>query len=169
MIICFMSIAACMLTVNVVDRVLCQGKKWISTKQSTRENSERTHSCGLRCFRLLVLWCVAVCCAVACGVLLRGAGSGCPWLSSGGVFRCRCPCPAAWPASLWFVCFAAVPCSPVLCSVVLCCRVVLCCCALLCFCGAVRVCYFSSLWETAVKPSNQVFSPLFFVLFFEIK
>ena len=57
-------------------------------------------SCGLRCFWHLVLWCVAVCCAVSFGVLLWGAGSGCPQLSSGGVFRCWCPCLAAWPASL---------------------------------------------------------------------
>ena len=75
-------------------------------------------SCGLRCLCCLVLWCVAVCCAVAvccpasCGVLWRGAGSVCPRLT-GGVFQCRGPCLAVWPASLWLVWFAVVPCSPV--------------------------------------------------------
>ena len=53
---------------------------------------------------------------------------------------------------------SVVPCSPVLCSVVLCCGVVLCCCALLSFCGAVCVCSFvcwvlwccAALWCCAV-------------------
>ena len=60
--------------------------------------------------------------------------------SAHSVFLCRCPCLAAWSASLWLLWFAVVPCFPVLCSVVLCCRVVLCCCALLSFCGAVGAC-----------------------------
>ena len=106
-------------------------------------------SCGVcRCWRL-VLWCAAVCCAVSCGVPWCGAGSGGPWLSAGGVFRCRCPCLAAWSASLWLVWFAVVPCFPVSCSVVLCCRVVLCCCALLsCWC-AVGAC-FALLWAVVL-------------------
>ena len=90
----------------------------------------------------LVLWCVAVCCALSCGVLWCGAGSGCLLLSCGGVFRCRSPCLAAWSAALWLMWFAVVPCSPVLCSVVLCCDGVLCCRALLFFGGAVCVCSF---------------------------
>ena len=85
-------------------------------------------SCGLCCCWRLVLWCAAVCCAVSFGMLWCGAGSGGPWLSAGCVVRCRCPCLAAWSASLWLVWFAVVPCFPVSCSVVLCCRVVLCCC-----------------------------------------
>ena len=97
-------------------------------------------SCGACCCWRLVLWCAAVCCAVSCGVPWCGAGSGGPWLSAGGVFRCRCPCLAAWSASLWLVWFAVVPCFPVSCPVVLCCRVVLCCCALLSCCGAVGAC-----------------------------
>ena len=102
-------------------------------------------SCGACCCWRLVLWCAAVCCAVSCGVPWCGAGSGGPWLSAGGVFRCRCPCLAAWSASPLLVWFAVVPCFPVLCSVVLCCRVVLCCCALLSCCGAVGAC-FALLW-----------------------
>ena len=102
-------------------------------------------SCGACCCWRLVLWCAAVCCAVSFGVLWCGAGSGGPWLSAGGVFRCRCPCQAAWSASLWLVWFAVVPCFPVSCSVVLCCRVVLCFCALLSFGGAVCAC-FALLW-----------------------
>ena len=70
-------------------------------------------SCRLRCFWRLVLWCVAVDCAVSFGVLRCGAGSGCSRLSSGGVSRCRCPCLAAWPASLGLLWLAVVPCSPV--------------------------------------------------------
>ena len=106
-------------------------------------------SCGVCCCWRLVLWCAAVCCAVSCGVPWCGAGSGGPWLSAGGVFRCRCPCLAAWSASLWLVWFAVVPCFPVLCSVVLCCRVVLCCCALLSCCGAVGAC-FALLWAVVL-------------------
>ena len=98
-------------------------------------------SCGACCCWRLVLWCAAVCCAVSCGVPWCGAGSGGLWLSAGGVFRCRCPCLAAWSASLWLVWFAVVPCFPVSCSVVLCCRVVLCCCAPLSCCGAVGACF----------------------------
>ena len=106
-------------------------------------------SCGAcRCWRL-ALWCAAVCCAVSCGVPWCGAGSVGPWLFAGGVFRCRCPCLAAWSASLWLVWFAVVPCFPVSCSVVLCCRVVLCCCSLLSFCGAVGAC-FALLWAVAL-------------------
>ena len=105
--------------------------------------------CGACCCWRLVLWCAAVCCAVSCGVPRCGAGSGGPWLSAGGVFRCRCPCLAAWSASLWLVWFAVVPCFPVLCSVVLCCRVVLCCCALLSCCGAVGAC-FALLWAVVL-------------------
>ena len=106
-------------------------------------------SCGACCCRRLVLWCAAVCCAVSCGLPWCGAGSGGPWLSAGGVFRCRCPCLAAWSASLWLVWFAVVPCFPVSCSVVLCCRVVLCCCALLSCCGAVGAC-FALLWAVVL-------------------
>ena len=106
-------------------------------------------SCGACCCCRLVLWCAAVCCAVSCGVPWCGAGFGGPWLSAGGVFRCRCPCLAAWSASLWLVWFAVVPCFPVLCSVVLCCRVVLCCCALLSCCGAVGAC-FALLWAVVL-------------------
>ena len=118
--------------------------------------------CALLCFTLLVrLRCAvrevpAVASAWCCGALLCVvlfsfglpsciAGSGGPWLSAGGVFRCRCPCRAAWSASPWLVRFAVVPCFPVSCSVLLCCRVVLCCRALLLFCGAVGVC-FALLW-----------------------
>ena len=106
-------------------------------------------SCGACCCWRLLLWCAAVCCAVSCGVPWCRAGSGGPWLSAGGVFRCRCPCLAAWSASLWLVWFAVVPCLPVLCSVVLCCRVVLCCCALLSCCGAVGAC-FALLWAVVL-------------------
>ena len=106
-------------------------------------------SCGACCCWRLVLWCAAVCCAVSCGVPWCGAGSGGPWLSAGGVFVCRCPCLAAWSASLWLVWFAVVPCFPVSCSVVLCCRVVLCCCALLSCCGAVGAC-FALLWAVVL-------------------
>ena len=105
--------------------------------------------CGACCCWRLVLWCAAVCCAVSCGVPWCGAGSGGPLLSAGGVFRCRCPCLAAWSAFLWLVWFAVVPCFPVSCCVVLCCRVVLCCCALLSCCGAVGAC-FALLWSRAV-------------------
>ena len=110
--------------------------------------------CGM-CFAVLVrsrcavrvvltvagAWC---CCVPWCG-----AGSGGPWLSAGGVFRCRCPCLAAWSVSLWLVWSAVVPCFPVSCSVVLCCRVVLCCCALLSCCGAVGAC-FALLWAVVL-------------------
>ena len=106
-------------------------------------------SSGACCCWRLVLWCAAVCCAVSCGVPWCGAGSGGPWLSAGGVFRCRCPCLAAWSASLWLVWFAVVPCFPVSCSVVLCCRVVLCCCALLSCCGAFGAC-FAFLWAVVL-------------------
>ena len=106
-------------------------------------------SCGACCCWRLVLWCAAVRCAVSCCVPWCGAGSGGPWLVAGGVFWCRCPCLAAWSASLWLVWFAVVPCFPVSCSVVLCCRVVLCCCALLSCCGAVGVC-FALLWAVVL-------------------
>ena len=102
-------------------------------------------SCGACCCRRLLLWCAAVCCAVSYGVLWCGAGSGGPWLSAGGVFRCWCPRLAAWSASLWLVWFAVVPCFPVSCSVVLCSHAVLCCCALLSCCGAAGSC-FALLW-----------------------
>ena len=110
--------------------------------------------CGV-CFAVLVRLpgAVRVVLAVAgawcCGVPWCGAGSGGPWLSAGGVFRCRCPCLAAWSVSLWLVWFAVVPCFPVSCSVVLCCRVVLCCCALLSCCGAVGAC-FALLWAVVL-------------------
>ena len=106
-------------------------------------------SWGPCCCWRLVLWCAAVCCAVSFGVPWCGAGSDGPWLSAGGVFRCRCPCLAAWSASLWLVWFAVVPCFPVSCSVVLCCRVVLCCCALLSCCGAVGA-SFALLWPVVL-------------------
>ena len=106
-------------------------------------------SCGACCCWRLVLWCAAVCCSVSFGVPWCGAGSGGPCLSAGGVFQCRCPCLAAWSASLWLVWFAVVPSFPVPCSVVLCCRVVLCCCALLSCCGAVGAC-FALLWPVVL-------------------
>ena len=106
-------------------------------------------SCGACCCWRLALWCAAVCCVVSCGVPWCGAGLVGPWLFAGGVFRCRCPCLAAWSASLWLVWFAEVPCFPVSCCVVLCCRVVLCCCALLSCCGAVRAC-FALLWAVVL-------------------
>ena len=111
--------------------------------------------CAVLCFAVLVRsrCAVRVVRAVAgawcCGVPWCGAGSGGPWLSAGGVFRYRCPCLAAWSASLWSVWFAVVPCFPVSCSVVLCCRVVLCCCALLSCCGAVWAC-FALLWAVVL-------------------
>ena len=111
--------------------------------------------CAVLCFAVLVRsrCAVRVVRAVAgawcCGVPWCGAGSGGPWLSAGGVFRCRCPCLAAWSASLWLVWFAVVPCFPVSCSVVLCRRVVLCCCALLSCCGAVWAC-FALLWAVVL-------------------
>ena len=94
------------------------------------------------------VWCCASLCWCACVVLfvwcvlllVPGAGS------AGGVFRCRCPCLAAWSVALWF---GVVPCFPVSCSVVLCCRVVLCCCALLSCCGAVGSC-FALLWAVVL-------------------
>ena len=106
-------------------------------------------SCGACCCWRLVLRCAAVCCAFSFGVPCCGAGSGGPWLSAGGVFRCWCPCLAAWSASLWLVWFAVAPCFPVSCSVVLCCRVVLCCCALLLCCAAVGAC-FALLWPVVL-------------------
>ena len=110
--------------------------------------------CGVCCAVLVRLRCavrvvLAVAGALCCGVPWCGAGSGGPWLSAGGVFRCRCPCLAAWSVSLWLVWFAVVPCFPVSCSVVLCCRVVLCCCALLSCCGAVGAC-FALLWAVVL-------------------
>ena len=85
--------------------------------------------CAVRCCAVLVRLRCAVCvvcavagawcCAVSLGVLWCTAGSGGPWLSSGGVFRCCRHCLAAWPASLWLVRFAVVPCLPVSCSVLL--------------------------------------------------
>ena len=92
-------------------------------------------------------FCGALLCvrAVSFGILWCDAGSGGPWLSSGSVFRCRCPCLAASPASLCSVRFAVVPCFPVSCPVVLCCGLVLCCRALLLFCGAVCA-RFALLW-----------------------
>ena len=111
--------------------------------------------CAVLCFAVLVRsrCAVRVVRAVAgawcCGVPWCAAGSGGPWLSAGGVFRCRCPCLAAWSVSLWLVWFAVVPCFPVSCSVVLCCRVVLCCCALLSCCGAVGAC-FALLWAVVL-------------------
>ena len=55
-------------------------------------------SCGACCCWRLALWCAAVCCVVSCGVPWCGAGSVGPWWFAGGVFRCRCPCLAAWSA-----------------------------------------------------------------------
>ena len=111
--------------------------------------------CVVLCFAVLVrLRCAvrgvrAVAGAWCCGVPWCGAGSGGPWLSAGGVFRCRCPCLAGWSVALWLVWFGVVPCFPVSCSVVLCCRVVLCCCALLSCCGAVGAC-FALLWAVVL-------------------
>ena len=99
--------------------------------------------CAVRVVRAVAgAWC--------CGVPWCGAGSGGPWLSAGGVFRCRCLCLAAVSVSLWLVWFAVVPCFPVSCSVVLCCRVVPCCCALLSCCGAVGAC-FALLWAVVLR------------------
>ena len=109
--------------------------------------------CAVLCFAVLVRSRCAVRVVLAvvgawcCGVPWCGAGSGGPWLSAGGVFRC--PCLAAWSVSLWLVWFAVVPCFPVSCSVVLCCRVVLCCCALLSCCGAVGACL-ALLWAVVL-------------------
>ena len=109
--------------------------------------------CAVLCFAVLVRSRCAVRVVLAvvgawcCGVPWCGAGSGGPWLSAGGVFRC--PCLAAWSVSLWLVWFAVVPCFPVSCSVVLCCRLVLCCCALLSCCGAVGAC-FAVLWAVVL-------------------
>ena len=109
--------------------------------------------CAVLCFAVLVRSRCAVRVVLAvvgawcCGVPWCGAGSGGPWLSAGGVFRC--PCLAAWSVSLWLVWFAVVPCFPVSCSVVLCCRVVLCCCALLSCCGAAGAC-FALLWAVVL-------------------
>ena len=111
--------------------------------------------CAVLCFAVLVRsrCAVRVVRAVAgawcCGVPWCGAGPAGPWLSAGGVFRCRCPCLAAWSVSLRLVLFAVVPCFRVSCSVVLCCRVVLCCCALLSCCGAVGAC-FALLWAVVL-------------------
>ena len=92
-------------------------------------------SCGVRCLRCLVLWRVALCCAVSCGVLWRGAGSGCPRLSSGRVFQCQSPCLAAWPAPAVgsVCCCALIPCV-VFCGAVLLCGAVLSCSAVLLQC-----------------------------------
>ena len=107
--------------------------------------------CGavLRCAGALALCCS---CGVVwcCGVPWCGAGAGGPWLSAGGVFRCRCRCLAAVSVPLWLVWFAVVPCFPVSCSVVLCCRVVPCCCALLSCCGAVGACH-ALLWAVVLR------------------
>ena len=118
--------------------------------------------CASLCWRacvVLFVWCVlllapgavvrccVLCCFLWCAVVRCWSGG--PWLSAGGVFWCRCPCLAAWSASLWLVWFAVVPCFPVSCSVVLCCRVVLCCCALLSCCGAVGAC-FALLWPVVL-------------------
>ena len=109
--------------------------------------------CAVLCFAVLVRSRCAVRVVLAvvgawcCGVPWCGAGSGGPWLSAGGVFRC--PCLAAWCVPLWLVWLAVVPCFPVSCSVVLCCRVVLCCCALLSCCGAVGAC-FALLWAVVL-------------------
>ena len=62
--------------------------------------------CAVLCFAVLVRSCCAVRVVPAvagvwcCGVPSCGAGSGGPWFSAGGVFRCRCPCLAAWSVSL---------------------------------------------------------------------
>ena len=53
-------------------------------------------SCGACCCWRLVLCCAAVCCAVSFGVLWCGADSGGPWLSAGGMFRCRCTVSRSW-------------------------------------------------------------------------
>ena len=109
--------------------------------------------CAVSCFAVLVRSRCAVRVVLAvvgawcCGVPWCGAGSGGPWLSAGGVFRC--PCLLAWSVSLWLVWFAVVPCFSVSCSLVLCCRVVLCCCALLSCCGAVGAC-FALLWAVVL-------------------
>ena len=106
--------------------------------------------CGACCCWRLMLWCAAVCCAVSLGVLWCGAASAGPWLSAGGVFRCRCPCLAAWSASLWLVWFAVAPCFPVSFSVVLSCRFAVLFVLALPFCGlsccAVLCCWLSVLF-----------------------
>ena len=98
-------------------------------------------SCGPRCFWHLVLCSVAVCCGVSFGVLLCGARSGRPRLSSGGVIWCQCPCLAAWPASL---CLVGLLCRPA----PLCC--VLWCCAVVWWCAVVFWCRFAVLCVLAL-------------------
>ena len=102
--------------------------------------------CAVRVVRAVAeAWC--------CGVPWCGAGSGGPWFSAGGVFRCRCPCLAAWSVSLvvGVVCCGALLSCVVFCgavlshaAVLLCSAVVLrCCWGLLCApvgCRAVLCC-----------------------------
>ena len=92
------------------------------------------------------LLCVVLFPLVCCGAVLGLVAGGCLLVAS---FMCRCPCLAAWSASLLLAWFAVVRCFPVSCSVVLCCRVVLCCCALLSCCGAVGAC-FALLWPVVL-------------------
>ena len=118
--------------------------------------------CALLCWCarvVLFVWCVLLlapgavvrCCVLCCFLWCAEVRCWVPWpvVVCCGVFRCRCPCLAAWSASLWLVWFAVVPCFPVSCSVVLCCRVVLCCCALLSCCGAAGAC-FALLWAVVL-------------------
>ena len=95
----------------------------------------RVLRCCLRRFLLVVLRCLVR--AGWCRVLLPVV-SGCSLLRL--VARCRFPVAClvtgvpVWPRGLLPCCvlwFVVVPCSPVLCPVVLCCRVVLCCGSLL--------------------------------------
>ena len=137
----------------VCPRVLCCAfpvfSAWCSAVFCCAGALALCSSSGACCCWRLVLWCAAVCCAVFFWCAVVRSWVWWPWLSVGGVFRCRCPCLAAWSASLWLAWFAVVPCFPVSCSVVLCCRVVLCCCALLSCCGPVGAC-FALLWPVVL-------------------
>ena len=75
-------------------------------------------ACGSRCAVRVVR---AVAGAWCCGVPWCGAGSGGPWFPAGGVFRCRCPCLAAWSVSLvvGVVCCGALLSCVVFCGAVL--------------------------------------------------
>ena len=87
--------------------------------------------CAVRVVRAVAgAWC--------CGVPWCGAGSGGPWFSAGGVFRCRCPCPAAWSVSLVV---GVVCCGALLSCVVFCGAVLLRGAVLLCSAVVLRCCW----------------------------
>ena len=76
-------------------------------------------SCGPRCFRRRLPWCVAVCCAVACGVLWRVAGSGCPRVFSGVSVSLSLSGRLAWFPVVGVVCCRALLPCVVVCGAVL--------------------------------------------------